>query len=64
MTETGPGSEFDLTEDHEKYAGKVIPDPWDDESQTDWPQNPVNMLEEVNDGSGSGTDGRSSDSSR
>lgn len=26
----------DLTEDHEKYAGKVIPDPWDDPKQKDW----------------------------
>lgn len=27
----------DLETDHEAYAGEVIPDPWDDELQTDWP---------------------------
>lgn len=27
----------DFTEDHERYAGKVVTDPWDDPEQTDWP---------------------------
>jgi len=32
-----PRSTCDPNEDHEKYAGEVIPDPWDDPEQTDWP---------------------------
>lgn len=40
---TAPGC--DPFEDHEKYAGEVIPDPWEDPKQTDWPMNP-----EVKDG--------------
>lgn len=28
----------DLDEDHEKYAGEVMEDPWNDETQTDWDQ--------------------------
>ena len=27
----------DLEDDHEKYAGEVMADPWSDSSQTDWP---------------------------
>jgi hypothetical protein len=34
-------------EDLEQYAGEVIPDPWLDPEQTDWPMN-----EEVADGDG------------
>lgn len=30
----------DPTEDHERYANGVIPDPWSDPEQTDWPMNP------------------------
>lgn len=26
-----------IEDDLEKYAGEVIPDPWLDDSQTDWP---------------------------
>lgn len=37
-------------EDLEQYAGEVIPDPWSDPEQTDWPMN-----EEVADGDGLGT---------
>jgi hypothetical protein len=33
-------ADCDPTEDHEKYAGAVIPDPWDDPEQDDWPMNP------------------------
>jgi hypothetical protein len=29
----------DLTMDHEKLAGQVMLDPWDDDEQTDWPNN-------------------------
>jgi hypothetical protein len=35
---TAPGC--DPNEDHEKYAGEVILDPWEDPEQTDWPMNP------------------------
>lgn len=42
----------DPNEDHEKFAGPIIPDPWDDPEQTDWPMNP----EVKNDGSGVGSD--------
>lgn len=27
--------------DLEQYAGEEIPDPWDDEAQTDWPNEEV-----------------------
>lgn len=38
--------EADLTVDHEQYAGEVIPDPWTDETQTDWPNAaPINPEE-------------------
>lgn len=57
----GPGSYEDLDMDHEKYAGEEIPDPWDDEDQDDWPQNPVNMVEEVENGSDTSTDDRTDD---
>lgn len=33
-----PGSIDDIFDDHTKYAGDTIPDPWDDPEQTDWPQ--------------------------
>lgn len=42
-------TDCDPTEDHEKYAGPVILDPWDDTEQTDWPNR---TLEEVTDGVG------------
>lgn len=32
-----PGSVEDAQLDHVAYAGEVIPDPWDDPEQTDWP---------------------------
>lgn len=35
-----PGSMDDLFMNHAAYAGKVIPDPWDDPNQTGWPMNP------------------------
>lgn len=31
---------WDATVDHEQYAGEEMPDPWEDETQTDWPMNP------------------------
>lgn len=38
MTDTpNPAALEDLEEDHEKYAGEVIADPWDDDEQKDWP---------------------------
>lgn len=33
-------------EDPEQHLGEVTNDPWDDESQTDWPTGPVNYPEE------------------
>jgi hypothetical protein len=38
--------------DHEQHAGMIIPDPWDDPEQTDWP---MATAEEVA-GNGLGTD--------
>jgi hypothetical protein len=37
--------------DLEQYAGRIIPDPWLDPGQDDWPMN----VEEVDDGLGSGS---------
>jgi hypothetical protein len=45
-------ADCDPNEDHEKYAGPVIPDPWDDDNQTDWP----NQRKEVTDGDSVGSD--------
>lgn len=47
----------DLTDDHEKYMGAEIPDPWDDDEQTDWPSN----REEVSDGVGTDQESGSPD---
>lgn len=44
----------DPFEDHEKYAGPVIPDPWDDDEQTDWPNR--KLEEVVGDGNTVGSD--------
>lgn len=27
-------------EDPEEHIGDIIPDPWDDDAQTDWPNDP------------------------
>lgn len=37
----------DPNEDHEKYAGSVTKDPWDDEDQPDWPNNPKGVTDAV-----------------
>lgn len=43
-----PGTLEDLELDHEQFAGPEIKDPWDDEDQSDWTQNPVDLTTEEN----------------
>lgn len=31
-------------EDPEEHVGEVIPDPWDDPEQTDWPNETVDIV--------------------
>lgn len=43
-----PGTIEDLETDLEQFAGEEIKDPWDDDSQTDWPNSaPVEIEEEA-----------------
>lgn len=39
----------DPNEDPEKHLGPVIPDPWDDEAQTDWATRTVDLDPEPED---------------